>query len=480
VSQPRAGEAARSAGSSKLEPGSYRDPDSRVFYAESGVFRLLSERGLRDWEALARSSLWAEGSSEGKLIATEPAPDRPVLSDALHEGVAAVLRHELIPFVSYPYEWPFGMLKDAALLQLELLRRALAEDLILKDSSPYNVQWRGSEPVFVDIGSFERLRPGEPWAGYRQFCMLYLNPLLLQAYKNVPFQPWLRGSIGGIAPEECAKLMSVRDRLRRGVLTHVVLHARLDRGQRDSARDIRKELRTAGFRKELILANVRRLERLVRRLEWTPPASAWSGYGATTTYTPEDAERKTAFVRAATASRRWGLVWDLGSNVGRYSRILAESASYVVAADADTAVVEALYRSLKQEGNRTILPLAVDVTDPSPALGWNSAERRTLAGRGAPDLVVCLALIHHVSIVGNVPVGEFLDWLRGLGSALLIEFPTREDTMVQRLLARKRERSHPDYDRAWFERALADRFDVERTEELSSGRRVLYFGTPKG
>ena len=182
----------------RIESGSFRDPHSRVVEADGAVLRLLSEQGLRDWNALAASELFKEAVAAGKLVGTEVESEDAVdLPDGLVDGAAAVLRHEVVPFVSYPYEWTFAMLKDAALLQLELLRGALDENLILKDSSPYNVQWRGARPLFIDIGSFESLREGEPWVGYRQFCMLFLYPLLLQAYKDIPFQPWLRaGSTG--------------------------------------------------------------------------------------------------------------------------------------------------------------------------------------------------------------------------------------------------------------------------------------------
>lgn len=463
----------------RLEPGSFRDPDSRVFYSRDGVLRALSEEGLVDWNALASSSLFSEAVAEGKLVGTELVQDSVPLPKGFGERPAAVLRHEVVPFVSYPYEWPFGMLREAAIVQLELLRRALRENLILKDSSPYNVQWRGSKPVFIDVGSFERLRDGEPWAGYRQFCMLYLYPLLLQAYKNVPFQPWLRGSIGGISPQQCRSLMSARDLLRRGVLAHVYLHSKLENRYADAGRDIKRELRAAGFHKEMIVANVKRLERLLKRLDWRPPRSAWSQYGPTTNYTAADTERKAQFVREIARSTRWGLVWDLGCNDGRYSRIAAEAARYVVAIDADTAVVENLYRSLKDEGSAKILPLVMDVADPSPPLGWKGLERRTLAERGTPDLTLCLALVHHTVITANIPVADFIGWLRALGAALVIEFPTRDDPRVQRLLAAKKPGSHPDYDREWFERCLSERFEVERSEVLSSGTRMLYFARPR-
>ena len=453
--------------STSLEPGSFRDWDSRVFYDDGRVLRALSEDGLADWQALAGSKLFAGTVAEGKLVETS-------VAEAPIDGAAAILEHERIPFVSYPYEWTFAMLRDAALLQLELLRRALDENLILKDSSSYNVQWRGTKPVFIDVGSFERLREGEPWAGYRQFCMLYLNPLLLQAYKGVDFRPWLRGSLAGITPAEARNVLSSRDLLRRGVLTNVALHARLERKHDESSRDVKTELKRAGFKKELIVANVRRLEKLVRGLEWKPGASEWSGYEATTSYDEADAARKEEFVREVVHTREWRLVWDIGCNEGRHSRIAAGNARYVVALDGDAAVVDRLYRKLAAEGESRILPLAVDVTDPSPALGWHGLERQTLETRGKPELTLCLAVLHHVAIGANVPVAEFLSWLAELGTALVIEFPTRDDLRVAALLQRKKEGAHPDYDREPFERALAERFEIMRSEELSSGTRILY------
>jgi hypothetical protein len=458
--------------SPSLEPGSFRDWDSRVFYEDGRVLRALSEDGLEDWRALAASRLFAEAVAEGKLVETSVAQTHI-------DGAAAVLEHSRIPFVSYPYEWTFAMLRDAALLQLELLRRALDENLILKDASSYNVQWLGTKPVFIDVGSFERLREGEPWAAYRQFCMLYLNPLLLQSYRGIDFRPWLRGNLAGITPVEARRMLSSRDLFRRGVLTNVSLHARLERKHDESSRDVKTELKRAGFKKELIVANVRRLEKLVRKLEWKPGATEWSGYESTTSYDEADAVRKEEFVREVVHSRTWGLVWDIGCNEGRHSRIAAENARYVVALDGDTAVVDRLYRALAAEGADRILPLAVDVTDPSPALGWHGLERQTLEARGKPGLTLCLAVLHHIAISGNVPVAEFLSWLAELGTALVIEFPTRDDPRVAALLMRKKDGAHPDYDRQAFEQALVERFTIVRTKELASGTRILYHANPR-
>jgi len=462
---------------SGLEPGSFRDPDSRIFTADGRVLRLLSEHGLADWRALSSSGLL----EELPVVGTREVEVEVEVPEALHGGVAAVLEHDRIPFVSYPYEWTFSMLRDAALLQLELLRRAIEKGLILKDSTPYNVQFQGAQPVFIDVGSFEQLREGEPWAGYRQFCMLFLDPLLLQAWKDVPFQPWLRGSLEGITPREMRSLLSTRDFLRRGALSHVVLHDRLERRYEEKEADLKGELRKAGFKKELILANVRGLERLIGRLRWEPGRSTWSEYGPHTTYTAEDAERKARFVADAAAEEHPRLVWDLGCNEGRHSRIAAESAEHVVAMDADSLVVDRLYRALREEGETKILPLAVNVVDPPPGLGWRGQERRPLLDRGRPDLTLALALIHHVSIAGNVPVAEFLDWLQGATRSLVIEFVSPEDPMARRLLARKRPGNHPDYRADWFEQCLTARFEIVRSEPLSrqGTARTLYLARAK-
>ena len=457
-----------------LEPGSFRDPESRVFYAGDDVLRALSPDGLKDFEALEATGL-LDGE---RVVRTERATDTAALGGLLVHEPAAVLRHERIPFVSYPYEWTFSMLKDAALLQLDLLLAALEHDLVLKDSTPYNVQFKGARPTFVDVGSFERIREGEPWVGYRQFCMLYLYPLLLQSAKDVRFHPWLRGSIDGIRPLEMRRLMSFRDRFRKGVFTNVFLHAKLEERYADKPAQVKQEVKRV-FKKELFVANVRKMRKLVERQRWDPPQGVWTAYGERNSYTDDDARLKDEFVRQVATSRGWNLVWDIGCNNGRYSRIAAEGARTVVSVDADQGPVELLYRDLREERNEQILTLTMNLADPSPGLGWRGLERKSLAERGRPDLVLALALVHHVAIGANVPIREFIDWLASLGSALVIEFPTREDPMVQQLLAPKRDGLHPDYELDFFERTLNDAFTVERSERLQSGTRVLYYARPK-
>lgn len=460
------------------EPSSYRDREARVFYDDAlGVCRALSVRALAEWDAVRQTQFFRRAVECGHVVRTEQLIDGESAFESDAEPWAGMLQHETIPFVSYPFEWSFSMLQDAALLHLDLLDAALAEDFTLKDGTAYNLQWRGARPVFIDVASFERYVAGQPWAGYRQFCQTFLYPLLLQAYKNVPFQPWLRGRLDGILPQECWNLMSFRDFFRRGVPSHVFLHAWFQSRRELNEVDSTKALVAAGFRKDQIRANAQGLQRLLTGLRWSPPASAWSEYAEANSYSAADRQRKESFVRSAIHSRNWGLVWDVGCNMGIYSRIAAENSEQVIAIDADPLAIERLYLSLKSDSDSSrapILPLVNNLVDLPGGLGWRGEERKSLADRGQPELTLCLALVHHLVIGHGVPLRELLTWLADLGTSLVIEFVTKDDPMVQHLLLGRRD-NYADYDPVFFEQLLSQLFDVVRTETLESGTRTLYF-----
>jgi hypothetical protein len=459
------------------DPGSFRDPASRVFIDDDRVWRALSKEALADYEALAATRFFADALARGDLVPTELVEDAPVPGDW-----AAALRHERIDVLSYPYEWPFEMLRDAARLQLALTRQALAEGVITKDASSYNVQFVGSKPVFIDVGSFERLRRSEPWPGYRQFCELFLNPLLIQQVLDLPFQPLLRGHLDGIPPAQAAALLEGRGRLQRGVFTHVKLHARAERkyADADRERDVRAELKRAGFGPRLIDAQLHNLQKAIEELDRKMSASTWSGYGDRAHYTDRDLAAKEAFVTAAVQAGAPRIVLDLGANDGRFSRLAADNgAAYVVAVDSDELVVDRLYRELRDKGDERILPLVIDVADPSPALGWRTRERAAFVDRVRPDLVLCLAVVHHLALTNTVPFDEIVAFLADFGAPLVVEFPHRDDPMAARLLGRKRVGLFDAYDVPQWEHALATRFSVTQTEVLPSGTRTLYRAVPR-
>ena len=465
--------------SPRFEPGSFRDRDGRVFYLEGVVHRGLAEGAWADWRALSRTRFFERATAAGKIVGTTESELGEDDLRALEPGWVGALRHERIPFVSYPYEWCFSALRDAALLQLELLETALLEDMTLKDCSSFNIQWHGSAPTFIDVASFQRRPEGEPWIGYLQFCQLFLYPLMLSAYKGIDFRPWLRGALDGITPEDLSRLMSWRDLLRPGVLKHVTLQAKLRQQTRDARHSVRRQLRDAGFGRELILNNVRQLGKLVRSLEWRPPESGWVSYADDNSYAEEERREKEEFVERAAARRRWGLAWDLGCNTGRFSRIVAAHADYTVAVDSDPQVIDRLYRELRQEDQRGILVLVNDLADPSPDRGWRGGERQALAARRSPDLILGLALLHHMVIGANLPLAEVVEWFAGFDAELIVEFVSRQDPMVERLLLNKTDQ-FDDYDRPAFESYLARHFETVRRQELSGRTRTLYHLRPRG
>ncbi len=467
-----------------LDAGSFRDRQGRVFYHHDNVYRALSPAARDAWRALATTGFFRSAVDAGSMVKTtevDLATSEDLTAadlEALSPRWVAALEHERIPFLSYPYEWSFSMLQDAARLQLDLLQNALAEGLIAKDATSYNVQFRGAQPTFIDIASFEPWTEGEPWVGYLQFCQLFLYPLLLTAYRGIPFQPWLRGSLDGITPEDCNRLLTLRDRVRPGVLADVYLQAKLQARTSGGDQHVRDDMRKAGFSRAMILGNITRLAKVVAKLSWQQTASEWADYAADNSYDEAAHAAKVRFVEAAAGERRWPLAWDLGANTGTFSRLIAQQANAVVSLDIDHLAVERLYRQLRKDGPSNILPLVFNLADASPGLGWRNRERKTLVERGHPDFVLCLALIHHLVLRANIPLPDVIGWLGTLDTHLIIEWVGKDDAMVKRLL-RNKEDIYDDYTLEGFEKALSHHFEVVRQESIHDGTRRLYYARPR-
>jgi hypothetical protein len=462
--------------SAAFDPGSFRDPLSRVVIRDGVVQRVVRGRGVDDLEALRASSLFTDAQADGRLVGTRSIP---VPAELAASGWEAALEHDRIPVISYPYEWTFSMLQDAAQQQLGLARAALAEGLLTKDATPYNTQFVGASPTFIDIGSFEQTPSGEPWRGYRQFCMLFYLPLLLQASIDVAFQPLLRGSIHGVTPATARRMLPLRHRVGKGAFTNVVLHARLEERNADSDRNAGKELSRAGYGPKLIDAQLAKLEKNVAVLTWSAGDSEWSSYSDRGHYQADELSEKADFVERVARAGSREVVVDLGANDGHFSRLVAPFASTVVAVDSDALVIDRLYRTLRRDGDRTILPLYSDLTDPSPSLGWRNRERPTLTDRLDADLVLALALVHHLAISGTVPLPDVVAMLRDFDAEVVVEFPDRGDPMVERLLDRKRDGLLDHYTLDAFADAITARFEVVERTALRSGHRHLFHLRPR-
>ena len=394
----------------------------------------------------------------------------PAEAGSAPEVCFRVIQPERVPFISYPYEWSFGQLKDAALATLSIQRRALKAGMSLKDASAYNIQFVRGKPTLIDTLSFEMYKEGQPWVAYRQFCQHFLAPLALMALKDIRLNQLLRAYIDGLPLDLASRLLPGKTRLQFGLLTHIHLHAGAQKTF--AGRDVKS--RGAGtFGKQAMIGLIDSLEGTVRKLDWKPGGTEWGDYYQRTNYTDAAFEHKKQLVAESVQQVNPALVWDLGANNGVFSRLASNHGPFVVSFDIDPAAVEHNYHQVKEEKTENLLPLLLDLTNPSPSIGWANRERDSFCSRGPADLVLALALIHHLAISNNVPLLQLADFFAEMGKWLVIEFVPKSDSQVQKLLA-SREDIFPEYTRQGFETAFEKRFIIRRAVDVHESERVLY------
>jgi len=443
---------------------SFRDPAGFVFRRDGVLLRAIREPGRPHYDALMSSGLYDELAAARLLVPHEEVPAGAVPGDAYK-----VIRPEEVPFVSYPYEWSFSQLQDAALATLEIQKRALRRGLTLVDASAYNIQFLRGAPVLIDTLSLRRAVAGEPWTGYRQYCQHFLAPLALMALRDIRLGQLLRVHIDGIPLDLASSLLPFGSRRRLTLLLHLHLHARSQK--RYEGRAVAVPRRKVSLRG--LLGLVDSLESGTRKLRWRPSGTEWADYYEDTNYSPEGQTGKRMAVEAFIAEVKPGTVWDLGANVGTFSRAASAAGARVVSFDIDPACVEKSYLRVRAEKDERVLPLLLDLTNPSPAAGWENAERLSLLERGPADAVLALALIHHLAIGNNVPLGRAAGFFARAGRSLLIEFVPKSDSQVNRLLV-TREDIFERYTQEEFERAFSGPFEIRRRIPLPGSGRVLY------
>lgn len=451
---------------------SFRDPSGYVFVRDGVVYRQVNQSWKSEYTRLMTSGLYEAVTASGDLIAHAEAQDACTSGP----GGWQVLRPEQIGFISYPYEWCFGQLKDAALLTLRLQRMAMQFGMSLKDATAFNVQFHKGRPVWIDTLSFETLREGEPWVAYRQFCEFFLAPLALMAHADYRLSHLLRAFIDGVPIDLAASLLPWRTRLAAGLGVHVHLHAAAHRkllSRRPAGPASRPSPRRG---RTALLALIDSLERTVQRLTWKPTGTVWGDYYSDTNYSGESFAHKRTVVEQAIERIRPRTVWDLGANIGTFSRLASDRGIPTVAFDVDAAAVQQNYDRAVENREPNLLPLVLDLTNPSAATGWANKERMSVAERGPADLTLALALIHHLAIGHNVPFDRIADFLRSVSRALVIEFVPKDDSQVQRLLA-SRQDVFEDYTQDAFEAAFSIRFEIDRVVPLRESRRALYVMT---
>jgi len=452
---------------------SFRDPGGFLFRRDGVLYRQVNASCADDLRLLHDSGLYDALTGKGLLVPHAEAP-----RDLGDEAAACVIAPREIPFVSYPYEWCFSQLKDAALATLRIQKLALKHGMVLKDASAYNIQFDDGRPVLIDTLSLAAYAEGEPWVAYRQFCQHFLAPLALMARVDVRLLSLLRTHIDGVPLDLAARLLPWRTRLSPGLLMHIHLHAASQK-KHENTQGGAKARRVS---RQALTGIVDSLRGAVRKLAWRPGGTEWGDYYRDTNYSDDAFAAKRDLVASFLDRAAPATVWDLGANDGTFSRLAAARGAFTVAADVDPAAVELGWRQVKERGEKGLLPLRMDLTNPSPALGWNHAERASLLARGPADCVLALALVHHLAIGNNVPLERLAAFLARAGRTLIIEFVPKSDSQVRRLLA-TREDVFPGYDRAGFEAAFAGHFAPEAVQDIPGTERTLYLmraraGTP--
>jgi len=449
--------------------GSFRDPSGFVYKSESCLLRQINHSYRDDYEKLMNSGLYAELVNKALVI---PHEEKAVQDDSSTEAYK-IIKPQLVEFISYPYEWCFSQLKDAAKATLRIQKIALKHGMSLKDASAFNIQFVKGKPTLIDTLSFEDYKEGMPWVAYRQFCQHFLAPLALMAKRDVRLSHLFRVYIDGVPLDLASKLLPFITRFQPGLMFHIHLHSKFqaDYGNNEMGSGTKKPGMI--FSKEALSRLILGLEGLVQKMEWAPKGTEWGDYYASTNYSSSGFEHKRDIIEGWLDKMKTSSVWDMGANMGHFSRIASERGISTISFDIDPAAIEKNYRQVKSVGEKHLLPLMLDLTNPSPNLGWANEERQSISERGRPGCVFALALIHHLAISNNLPLLNVAAYFRGITDRLIIEFVPKSDSQVKRLLA-SRQDVFPQYTKEGFESAFSVYYKIEEQQAIRETERTLY------
>lgn len=445
-------------------PSSYRDPAGYVFHQDGKVFRLITQEGKAAYEGLMNSGLYLALIQKNILL-----PHAEMPADFNGPLGYKIILPEQLHFTSFAWEWSFDQLKDAALLTLEAARTALEHGMMLKDATPYNIQWHNGALRFIDTLSFEPYTEGKPWIAYRQFCECFLSPLLLMHYRKQSLHALQLAWPDGIPLQTTRALLPWKSRLSMLTWMHIHLHAKYAAKPATSNENATQV--SLAKSKQLLSS----LDMLIRSLNLPDTGTTWGDY-----YT-EAATRNDYLVQKEKIIQDWThtlsdvtQVVDFGANNGSFSIPLAEKGIFTIAADGDPVAINKLYKKIRTNKIRNIIPLVVDFTNPSPAMGLGNEERTSFLERiGDQNLGLCLAFIHHLCIGKNIPLQRVAEILARSCKQLIIEFVPKEDEKSALLLARKKD-IYPDYHTAGFEQAFTSHFSIDKKTVIPDSSRILY------
>ena len=451
---------------------SFRDPSGFLFTRNETLYRQINRSYCDNYDYLKSSGLLDTLQSRNLLIPHEEVD----MALAVTPDAYRIIKPEIVPFVSYPYEWCFSQLKDAALITLEIFKESLQHNMVLKDASAYNVQFIGRNPIFIDTLSFERYAEGRPWVGYRQFCQHFLAPLALMSYKDVRLNQLQRVHIDGIPLDLASKLLPFSTSLNLGLFSHLYLHAwaqkRFSSNKAPQQQELSKQA-IKGIDKRGLLAIIKSLRSTINGLAWKKKGTEWAEYYTFHNYSAAAFENKKGSIKEFIRKIAPRTVWDIGANDGTFSRLASEIGARVISFDIDPAAVEKNYQTCKKGSDNQVLPLLLDFTNPSPAIGWANKERQSITERGKADAIMALALIHHLAIANNVPLREIAQLFSTMGDWLIIEFVPKDDPQVQRLLSARLDIFH-DYNESCFLRDFSGYYNLIDSKPIQGSGRKLF------
>lgn len=457
--------------------GSFRDPSGRVAFQNNCLIREIYQYYKENYNRLLDSGLYQELTSQGLLVGHEELP----LNGRENSQIFKTIRPDYIPFITYPYEWSFSQLKDAALLTLDIQKCALKYGMSLKDASAYNIQFRGCTPVFIDTLSFESYQEGKPWVAYRQFCQHFLAPLILSSYCDIRLSQLLKVYIDGVPLDLASSLLPAKTRLNPGILMHIHMHAKYQYAYSEKGNLEYPEAQKQDIKRQALLGIIDSLETVIKKLTWKPVGTEWANYyqEGENNYTQEAFIDKKKIVEKYINQLRPVQVWDLGSNSGVFSRIASDQGIMTVSMDIDPGAVELNYQFGRENSDSNLMPLLMDICNPSPAIGWRLKERMSLLDRGPANFLMALALIHHLVIGNNIPLSSAAQFFAGICMNLVIEFVPREDSQVLRMLSSRADIFH-DYHISGFRQAFAQYFEIIDERTIRGSARSLFLMKIRG
>ena len=449
----------------QVHPSSFRDPSGFIFESDNVIYRQVNPVFREHFDFFISSGLYKTLADRQWLVShTEILPET-----LAGHGAYKILRPDAIELVTYPYEWCFEMLKDAAMLTLKLAKIALEHEMILKDATPYNIQWQQGKPVCIDTLSFEKYVQGKPWIAYRQFCESFLAPLLLMHYRKISLHELMLAYPGGIPLLVAKKLLPVKSRFSILAYLHIHLHAKI------SARPDREKDRQASLQKTKLVKLISSLEILVRSLRLKQTTTTWGNYYEEAGTRNDYLDQKTRIIRTwlepLTAIKN---AIDLGANEGNFAILLSDLQINTIATDADPMAISKLYERIRSTGMKHIIPLIMDLANPSPASGLSNRERSAFLDRVKDrDLGLCLALLHHLCIGRNIPFDRIAMMLHKICKQIVIEFVPKTDPMITIMLQGK-----PDiydwYNEKNFTESFQPCFQVVKKQMIPGTERVLF------